>query len=334
MNNSSTHRDRRRVLAISVLAGLAIIPIALVVGPAHIGFHQVFALLSGHADAQTQTILCDIRLPRMALAFLVGMALAVSGTVFQGLLMNPLAGPYTLGISSGAAFGASIAIFFGLTTWLFPFAALLGAGISLGTVLALSRARGGLDPRSLILAGIVIGSIFSAAISLVKSLSGESLSAIVFWIMGSLSGRGWTDIGACLPYLLIGLTGIVIWSRDLDLLCMGDDHAHSAGVDVVATRRLLLFFASLTAAAAVSVSGVIGFVGLVVPHAVRMLAGPAHRPLALLSALAGGVLMLYADTLARALSYAGDIPVGVITALLGGPFFCILLAKGQSLQRT
>jgi len=329
MIHRHTHRDRRHVLIGSLLAGLAILPIALMVGPAHIGGPQILACLGGHADPQIRTILFDIRLPRMALAFLVGMALAISGTVFQGLLMNPLAGPYTLGISSGAAFGASMAIFLGMSAWIFPIAALLGAGLSLGTVLALSRAQGDIDSRSLVLAGIVIGSIFSAAISLVKSLSGESLSTIVFWIMGSLSGRGWADVGAALPYLLVGVTGIIVWSRDLDLLCMGDDHAHSAGVDIVATRRLLLFFASLTAAAAVSVSGVIGFVGLVVPHAVRILAGPAHRPLALLSALSGGVLLLYADTLARALSYAGDIPVGVVTALLGGPFFCILLAKGR-----
>lgn len=288
------------------------------------------SVLTGSADAGTRLVVVDIRIPRMALAFLVGAALAASGVVFQGLLTNPLAGPFTIGISSGAAFGASLAILVGLSAWCLPFAALLGAAIALGTVLLLSDGTGGLQPRTLVLAGIVVGSIFSAALSLIKSLSGESLTAIVFWIMGSLSSRGWLEVKIFLPYLIVGLIGMIIYARDLDCLCLGDDHAHSLGVDVAATRRVLIFFASMTAASAVAVSGVIGFVGLVVPHALRMMLGPAHRRLLLLSTVSGGTLLLYADTLARSLSHYGEVPVGVITALLGGPFFCIILTRRRS----
>ncbi len=323
----SRHSRRTvRVLLFLILALFIILPVSLMVGPADIDVSQIGDMLSGTGDSTSLLIVQDIRIPRMLLAFLVGTALAVAGVVFQGLLTNPLAGPFTLGISSGAAFGASLAILAGLSAWCLPFTALAGAAATLGVVLLLSRGTG-LQPGNLILAGIVVGSILSAAISLVKSLSGESLSAIVFWIMGSLSGRGWLEIRLFLPYLVIGLLGIFIYARDLDLLCLGDDHAHSLGVDVTSSRRLLIFFASMVAAAAVAVSGIIGFVGLVVPHALRMLLGPSHRKLAVLSALAGGTLLLYADTLARALSFSGEIPVGVITALLGGPFFCVLLTQ-------
>lgn len=318
------------VLLFLLLALLIIVPISSTVGPAEIGLGGIISVLTGSSDAGTRLVVADIRIPRMTLAFLVGAALAASGVVFQGLLTNPLAGPFTIGISSGAAFGASLAILAGLSAWCLPFAALLGAAIALGTVLLLSDGTGGLQPRTLVLAGIVVGSIFSAALSLIKSLSGESLTSIVFWIMGSLSSRGWLEVKIFLPYLIVGLIGMIIYARDLDCLCLGDDHAHSLGVDVATTRRVLIFFASMTAASAVAVSGVIGFVGLVVPHALRMILGPAHRRLLLVATVSGGTLLLYADTLARSLSHYGEVPVGVITALLGGPFFCILLTRRHS----
>ncbi len=310
-----------------VLTLLILVPAGLAVGPADLGMTEILRSLGGQATETEDLILWNIRLPRMILAFFVGAALAQAGVVFQGLLTNPLAGPYTLGVSSGAAFGASIAILIGLSMWLLPFLALAGAGITLFLVLLISGARKGLDPRSMILAGIVVGSIFSAAISFIKSVSGESLTTIVFWILGSLSGRGWSELAIFLPYFGIGVVGLLVLVRELDLLCLGPDHAHAAGVDVENTRKLLVFFASLLAAAAVAVSGVIGFVGLVVPHGLRMIVGPGHRRLALLSILAGGALLMGADILARAMSFAGQIPVGVITSLLGGPFFCILLIK-------
>ncbi len=318
------------VLFLLLLLLVIILPLALTTGPAHLGLGDVWRSFCSDANAMTRLVIIDIRLPRILLALMVGSALAASGVVFQGLLTNPLAGPFTLGVSSGAAFGASIAILVGVSTWGLPFAALIGAAIALGAVLMLSGRAGGLEPRTLVLAGIVIGSILSAGLSLVKSLSGESLSSIVFWIMGSLSSRGWLEVRIFIPYLLVGLVGMAICADDLDCLCLGDDHAHSLGVNVRSSRRLLIFFAAMTAAAAVAVSGIIGFVGLVVPHAMRMILGPAHRRLLLISSLAGAVLLLGADTLARALSFHGEIPVGVITALIGGPFFCFLLTRRKS----
>lgn len=307
------------------LAFLVIAPLSLMVGRADIAAADVFRVLAGRGDEWTRLIVLDIRLPRAILAFMVGAALAVSGVVFQGLLVNPLAGPYTLGISSGAAFGASLAIWLGAAMWALPLAALFGAGLTLLAVLLLSRGSSSCEPRSLILAGIVVGAVFSAAVSLIKILSGESLSAIVFWIMGSLSGRGWNEARVFTPYLVVSLIGFFALARDLDLLCLGTDHAHAAGVDARAHRQMLLAFASIMAAAAVSVSGVIGFVGLVAPHTFRMLLGPSHRRLGLFSFFGGGLLLVCADTLARYLSRSGDLPVGVLTALLGGPLFCAVL---------
>lgn len=330
MVNRSTEKSTNRhfiLWIVLITATLAVVPAALLTGPAEIGVSEVWHTLLSGGQSGDGLIVWRIRLPRICLSWLVGGGLALSGVVFQGLLTNPLAGPYTLGVSSGAAFGASMAILFGLMSWMLPFLALAGAAITLLLVLALSGNRDKLEGRSLILAGIVVGSIFSAAISLIKTLAGESLSSIVFWIMGSLAGRGWLEVQLFLPYFVIAVSGLLILARDLDMLSLGSEHAHSAGVDVKHTRRLLIFFASMLAAAAVAVSGVIGFVGLVVPHALRMLIGPAHRRLALLSVVAGGFLLLAADTFARLISYAGEIPVGVITALFGGPFFCFLLVR-------
>jgi len=337
MSSDFNNKNGKRgivIAAVVIIATLLLIPTALIVGPADMGLADIWNVLMGNADTvgsgNDSLILWKIRLPRICLAWLVGASLALSGVVFQGILTNPLAGPFTLGISSGAAFGASIAILLGLMAWTLPFLALGGAAVTLGLVLLISGTQEGLRSRSLILAGIVVGSIFSAAISLIKSISGESLSSIVFWIMGSLSGRGWYEVQLFLPYFIIGTVGILLVARDLDLLSLGEEHAHGAGVDVKNSRRFLLCFGSLLAAAAVSVSGVIGFVGLVVPHAIRMLAGPSHRRLSVLSLFAGGALLLAADTAARVLSFAGDIPVGVITALCGGPFFCYLLVRTRS----
>jgi iron complex transport system permease protein len=200
-----------------------------------------------------------------------------------------------------------------------------GALITLFIVLLLSMERQSLEPRNLVLAGIIVSSFFSAGISFAKSLSGDSLQSIVFWIMGSLSGKMWVDLQIFIPYFIVTVVCLLIYGRDLDLLSLGDDHAHSLGVDVSRTRYILIITASMLAAAAVSVSGVIGFVGLVVPHLIRMICGPSHRKLLLVSFLGGGILLVCADSLARVLAGYAEIPVGVITSLIGGPFFCYLL---------
>ena len=288
-------------------------------------------------DPTFKVIIFNIRLSRVVLSALVGVALAVSGTAFQGLLRNPLADPFTIGVSTGAAFGASLALGFGLGSLgrlgllALPLASLAGALIALFAVIALSRDEGQVRRGTMILGGIVVATFMSSLISLVKSLNEESVASIVFWVMGSFQGRGWPHVGFILPYMIIGLLLIARYSRELDILALGENQARQLGINVDSVRLRILIGASLLTAGAVSVSGVIGFVGLVVPHVVRMSFGGEHRPLLVLCGILGGVVLLWADVLARIILPGGEeMPVGVITALLGGPFFCFLLKRQKS----
>ncbi len=297
-------------------------------------FSAVGICSGDHVDETTRTVIFDLRLSRVVLSACVGMALSVSGAAFQGILRNPLADPFTIGVSTGAAFGASLAIFFGAASLTFagfgfiPVLSSLGALAALFTVLFLSRVDGRVRRDTMVLAGIVVATFLGALISLVKSLDEESVSSIVFWVMGSFQGRGWSHLGFALPYLIIGLVLVVIHSRDLDLMTLGDSQAQQLGVDVSKTRRRVLIGASLLTAGSVSVSGVIGFVGLVAPHLVRLTVGPDHGRLFILSGLIGMIALIWSDVGARTLLPEGEeLPVGVITALLGGPFFCLLLKK-------
>jgi iron complex transport system permease protein len=296
--------------------------------------HQAIgAMLHGQAETQALVIVRDIRLGRILLSFLTGAALAVSGGVFQGLLRNPLADPFTLGISSGAACGAALALGLGWTMAglsTLPLAALGGAFAAMILVLAMSRLAGDFSRESLVLGGIVVSTFLGALIALIKSLNEESVAAIVFWIMGSFQGRGFEHVGLMLPYMAVGCLLVLLLSRELDILGLGSEQAAQVGVPVARARVGLLIGAGMLTAAAVSVSGIIGFVGLVVPHLVRMLVGPDAKPLLLFSALGGGILLLWSDVLARTvLDHGAELPVGVVTALFGGPFFCLILARGR-----
>jgi len=283
-------------------------------------------------DPVWEKVVFNIRLSRICLSGLVGLALAIAGAAFQGILRNPLADPFTIGVSTGAAFGASLAIFFGfgghtyLGMGLVPLAALGGALAALFAVISLARINRQLRPETMVLAGIVVATFLAALISLVKSLDEESVSSIVFWVMGSFQGRGWNHVAFALPYLAVGLGLVALYSRELDLLSLGGVQARQMGVDVDRVRMRILVGASLLTAGAVSVSGVIGFVGLVIPHLVRMAVGADHRPLLILSGLLGAIALIWSDVAARVLLPGGEeLPVGVVTALLGGPFFCLLL---------
>jgi iron complex transport system permease protein len=283
-------------------------------------------------DDTVRYIVVHVRLARVCLALVVGGALALAGAVYQGVLLNPLADPFTLGVSTGAAFGASLAILAGwggihfLGVSALPVAAFAGALGALYLVYILGRMDGRLNSTTLVLAGVIVSTFLSALISLLKSLNEDSVSTIVFWIMGSLSGKSWLHVMLVLPYLVVGGALILVYARELDLLSLGDIQAQQLGVDVPRTRFRLLLAASLVTAAGVAVSGVIGFVGLVVPHLVRLAMGPRHGKLLPATLVAGGLLVLLADTIARSLLASGEeLPVGVVTAILGGPFFCYLL---------
>lgn len=312
-------------------------------GPLPIPFEDVLRILGASAglpidapnDPSLSLVVVDIRLSRVCLAWLVGAALAAAGAVFQGILQNMLADPFTIGVSTGAAFGASLSIYFGLAglhtaigLGLLPLAAMLGAFGALAAVVFLGRVAGRLRRETVVLAGIVVATFLSALIALLKSLDEESMSSIVFWVMGSFQGRSWEHVGFALPYMLLGLIVVMMYAREIDLLSMGDAQAAMLGVNTDRTRLIVLIAASLLTGAAVSVSGVIGFVGLVVPHLVRMRVGAEHKPLIIFSALVGGIALMWSDVLARSILPEGqELPVGVITALMGGPFFCLLLRR-------
>lgn len=291
-------------------------------------------------DDTVRYIVLHVRLARVCLALAVGGALALAGAVYQGVLLNPLADPFTLGVSTGAAFGAALYILIGwggghlLGMSTLPVAAFTGAIAALYLVYLLGRVDGRVHATTLVLAGIIVSTFLSAWIGLLKSLNEDSVSTIVFWIMGSLSGKGWLHVLLVLPYLTAGGAMIFFYARELDLLTLGDVQAQHLGVHVQQIRFRLMLAASLVTAAAVAVSGVIGFVGLVVPHLVRLAIGPHHRRLLPAVFLSGALLVLLSDTLARSLLPSGqELPVGVVTAILGGPFFCyLMLHRKQYLQ--
>ncbi len=270
----------------------------------------------------------DVRLPRIVTALAVGAALAVSGALFQGVLRNPLADSHTLGVSSGGALGACLCLLAGGAAWV-PAGALAGALAALAVVLLLARAGGGMDTLSLVLAGVIVAATLQAGVGFVKFLAGENVAGLVFWLMGGLTGRSWPDALLACAGLGVGLPVALLLCRDLDALSLGDEHALALGVSVGRVRTALLCAAALMTACSVAVSGIIGFVGLVVPHVARLALGPGHARLVPVSALGGMLLLLGADTASRAL-LRHEVPVGVLTALLGGPYFCLLFLRGRA----
>ena len=279
-------------------------------------------------------IILDVRLPRILTCAAVGAALSVSGVLFQGILLNPLADPYTLGVSAGAAFGASIAILLNLSSTFvsIPLFAFIGACVTLFFVISLSyssrQPTGGLSSNNLILSGIIVAAILSAGISFLKFIANEQVSVIIFWLMGSFASKTWANVWVVSLVLVVGFLVAVYHSRDLNLITLGDKSASSLGVNLKQVTMILLLTGSLLAAISVSISGVIGFVGLLVPHMVRMITGPDNRVLIPVSMLTGAILLLWADTITRAF-LPHEIPIGILTALTGGPVFCWVFKRSR-----
>jgi iron complex transport system permease protein len=286
------------------------------------------------AQSTAAVIIVDVRLPRILTAVFVGGGLAVAGGVFQAILLNPLADPYTLGISSGAAFGASSAIIlsiFGVSlpvTYSIPLFAFIGALATLAAVFYLSTGDNRLSSNTLILSGIIVAAILSAGIGFIKYLADEEVGIIIFWLMGSFVGKSWPDVASLTLILIPCLLYIFYFARDLNIMALGSKTADTLGVDTAGIRKRLLISASLVTAVCVAVSGVIGFVGLIVPHLLRMLLGPDNRILLPASFLTGALLLLLADTVTRAV-LPHEIPIGILTALIGGPFFCYIFRRRQ-----
>ncbi len=324
---------------------VATVVISLAVGPSGLPPARAMGILIGavprlgglapEASSVEQSIVIDIRLPRLIMALLVCASLAVAGKVMQSFFQNPMAAPSILGVSAGAALGATAAIMLGLNIgfWGFgavPVAAFVGALAVSAAVYLLSR-RGGRTPVTLLLlTGIALGALASAISSflLIRGQQGD-LDMVIIWMMGSIANRGWEHVQMILPYTL-GATAIVyLYSRELNVLMMGDEQAYYLGVPVERVKLILLVLASLLAAAAVAVTGTIGFIGLIVPHLMRLLVGPNHRILLPMCLLAGGVVLGLSDIVAN---LAGEIPIGIVTSLLGAPFFLYLLHRSRDYE--
>jgi iron complex transport system permease protein len=322
-------------LAISVI-------VAVTVGPAQIGVRAVWQSIAAHLGGRVPTlpitedaIVWNLRLPRALTAALVGAALALCGVVMQAVTRNSLAEPYLLGLSSGASVGAVVVIVLGWTVAL-PLAAFGGSLAALVLTLVLAGAFGGataLSPSRIILAGIAVSAAFSAITSIVIfwSTTGDSFREILGWLLGSIAGATWTSVTiVTVAFLVVGVP-LVLGANVLDAFVFGDDDARALGVDVSRVRWLLLGATALLTGAAVAVSGAIGFVGLIVPHAVRLMTGHRSRALLPLSALVGAILLTWADTLARTAFDPRELPVGIVTALIGAPVFAVLLIRAKRL---
>ncbi len=282
----------------------------------------------------TEAIIMQIRLPRVASALVVGWALATAGVVFQGLLRNPMADPYIIGTSGGAALGATIALLlpvqivrYGFT--LVPLAAFVGALAAVLLVYNLARVGPRTPVTTLLLAGFAVSSMLAAIMSFLLMLSGENLRRIIAWTMGGLGGGSWPQLLIVTPLILLGMGWAYLYAGDLDAFSLGEEQAAYLGVPVERRKFSLLVLGSLLTASAVSISGLVGFVGLVIPHLARLLLGPGHRLLLPASALLGGLFLVLCDMLARVIMAPAEIPVGTITALVGAPFFVYLLRRSR-----
>ncbi len=320
------------LLFVSLLTAATVGEVALAPGAIlHAVGHRIAPALVADADAVTTGILFDLRLTRVLLAALVGAALAVSGAVLQGLTQNPLADPYTVGVSSGASVGAGVAILLGISSaWnglggsVLAFAAAL---VTMAVVFALSRAGGRVHTAGFLLAGIVVGSFLWSITTLLLSLARNDQKQILDFLMGRFNEAKWADVAILLPLTAAGIGLFTAAGRGLDAFAFGEETARSVGVDTERFKGGTLALSALLTAASVSVAGIIGFVGLIAPHVARALVGPAHRGLIPAVALTGATLCVLSDIVARTVLPGSEIPVGVVTALLGAPFFALLLRR-------
>jgi iron complex transport system permease protein len=326
-----------------LLVLVAVAGFALLVGAASIPVLDVVHILIARlpwVDANPswpsswERIIWDIRLPRVLLAGLVGATLAYSGATYQGILRNPLADPYLIGVAAGAGLGATVAFvlpfeitFFGFST--VPVFAFIGAMTAVLTAYQMARIGSRIPTTTLILAGVAISSLATAGMMLLFMMADDTLRTIFSWLMGSLNVATWGKVWLLLPYSVLMGTVILVHARVLNVLQLDSDQAQQLGVNVERTKLILITAASLATAVAVSVSGLIGFVGLIVPHIMRLLWGPDYRPLLPMAMIFGATFLIAADLIARTIISPGELPVGVVTAFFGAPFFLILLRRSR-----
>jgi iron complex transport system permease protein len=343
------------ILILLIFALFVTVVVSLNVGYAQISFTDILAILgkqvpflNNYVDSSlvrvaSENIVLQIRLPRILAGVLVGAALAAAGVVYQGVFKNPMADSYVLGVSAGAAVGASFSILFGVSSFVFGLrlvqvAAFLGALFSMFLVYNIARVGSRVPVTTLLLCGIAVNFFLFAVVGLLEVVAGDELHAIVFWLVGGFSNVLWRDIWAVLPFIIIGIVIAYFYARDLNLLAMGEETAHHLGVNVERAKLVLLVLASLITGAAVSISGLIGFVGLMIPHVTRLVMGPDHRILFPTSAIIGAIFLVICDDLARVVAtpFAStmELPVGIITMLFGAPFFILLFKKKKQSYAT
>ncbi|HCF51465.1 MAG TPA: iron ABC transporter [Syntrophomonas sp.] len=331
------------IIGLLALSLIILMLIGIGIGAVWIPPAEVLSLINGHLNGSSSSysgqmqshdiIIWSIRFPRVLLGAMVGVCLSVAGAIFQGLFRNPMADPYVIGVSSGAALGAVAAILLlgslGLKySYSIPAFAFVCAVLTILLVYSLARTGGKVPVMTLLLAGIAVNSFLSALQSLAMFYSGDQMHQVVFWLLGGFSSRGWEYIWMFMPYAVIGTAIAFLYTRELNGMLIGEEQAQHLGIDVERVKVMLLIAAALLIGASVSVSGLIGFVGLIIPHVVRLIIGPDHRVLLPMVALTGAVFMVGADIIARTVIAPEELPVGVVTALIGGPFFIYLL-RGQ-----
>jgi iron complex transport system permease protein len=309
-------------LVIAVIAGVAIGVLTYPPG-------VVVDALLGRGDPTAVAVVHNLRLPRVVLAVLVGASLGMAGAAMQGAMRNPLAEPYLLGVSGGAAVGAVVAQTLGASEGLVPLGAFAGAAAAVGVALAVARAAPGRgDPRVLLMAGVIVGAFANAAIMiLLAGAAPDVVRNALWWMMGSAADARWATNASLAAYVLVGGTLLIAWARQIDVLALGDDAAAGLGLDVERAARRVYLAASVLAAATVAAAGLVGFVGLVVPHLARTAGWRGHRPLLAASALAGALLVVAADLAARTVRAPAELPLGAVTAVLGVPFFLARLRR-------
>jgi len=313
--------------------------LVLTIGSVNIPLGTVWKVLLSHLPlvsinedwpATTGMIITGIRLPRILMAGICGAALGVAGATYQGLFRNPLADPYLIGVAQGAALGASVGF---LLPWTFlgsffiPLLAFLGALVAVSVVYLVARAGKTLPVTTLILAGVAIGALLMSITSYITLISDDQIHGIVTWLVGRFSMSNWEQVALAAPYIAVGIVVILIFARPLNVMQLDEEQAQQLGINVERTKLILLAASTLITAAAVCFVGTIGFVGIIIPHAVRLIWGPDHRILLPLSALAGALLLILADTASRTIMPPTEVPVGIITAFLGAPFFLVLLRR-------
>lgn len=316
-------------IVIGTFIGVTHIPISTIISILLSKIPGLNLLIRSTWQPYEEVIVIVLRLPRALLAALIGSALAIAGCTMQGLFKNPMADPYIIGISSGAGFGACLAIVFGISVisgYTVPVFAFLGALATAFIVCRVATVGGKIPTNSLLLSGIAVGSFFSACIGFLIYYSGQRLHGVIFWLMGGLWRANWLAISIVFPTVVATGTILLFFAKTLNAFQLGEEQAHQSGIDVERSKKLILIFSVLVTAVAVAFTGVIGFVGLIIPHMTRILVGPNHRILLPTSALVGAIFLVWADTFARSIS-PEEFPVGMITAFCGAPFFVYLLRR-------